>query len=75
MTDITETMLKAENKSIEGEVELYIYLDEDGTWALSEDVDTQTYDTYEAAKEDYDKVINLKTLTEVFKWEGNPFGV
>jgi len=67
-------MQLSENKTIEDEVELYIYLDEDGTWALSEEVDTQSYDEYEDAKADYDKVVDLKTLTEVFKWENKPFG-
>lgn len=62
------------SKVIEGMGELQLYA-EFNYWVLTESEDSQSYSEYEDAKADYDKVVDLQTLTDVFKWKDNPFGV
>ena len=40
---------------------------------LEEAVDIQSYDEYEAALDAFNKVSDLRTLTEVFGWSDNPY--
>ena len=47
--------------------------EEEGSWMLEEYTDIQSYDNYDDAKADYDKVDCVNTLTGVFGWSENPY--
>jgi hypothetical protein len=61
-------------KPIPGMGDLRLFKDkEEGCWMLEEAVDIQSYEEYEEALADFNKVTDLQTLSEVFGWDDNPY--
>jgi len=61
-------------KPIGGMGTLRLYKDtEEGYWMLEEAVDVQSYEEYEEALADFNKVTCIDSLTEVFGWKENPY--
>ena len=63
-------------KTINGMGKLCLYyIVGDDCWCIEESKDTTTYDSYRDALEDFDRIVDLKTLTEVFDWHDDPFNL
>ena len=62
------------SKTLPGLVRIQLYEDEvEGVWVLEEAVDSQTYDRYNDAWNDYVTIVDSKTLTKVFGWSEDPY--